>query len=591
MEVSMKKCIVLILLVFAITLALNPNLTKKETILIDEPLPQTTNKIVTNPLVTNNPPLDNMPLVGRVECIGGTCYDWVNGPDATWLVDDPANGIHATWMWSNAVAMDDRNMRYNFYEWATHTWSWLSGTSYMQYGIPVFPHIMTSVAGGADLDPITKNFVIAGNYAPSGVIGPEIARDQAPGAGLFEYTMGTTGQRWPFIAVSNNQAIHCATLDVATTESLYYSRIQPWPTWTSYIKIPPPAPDPTFPNDNIAASKTSNKVVIVWEEATPVGLQDRGYYRLSNDGGVTWGAPTQIPFPPVQGFTPSFGVSSLFATFDNLDNLRIVFSVSETGRTIPCEIWHYCPSAAQPMNLVHHYDADTLNAAVGYNAIFATRPTITRNSATGYWYVAWEQFDSLNFEPLTNLARAEIMVAESRDNGLTWPIKTRITSENTLSKRFPIVGGVQVTPSTTDKDTLLVMYMGDSIAGAFLQTQHRFCVNPMFVHRVPVPLDVAIEENPSPKVFYFTLDAFPNPFNSHTTIHYSLPSNNDINLTIYDVSGRVVNTLVSGFNAPGEYSINWDGRTSSGEKVKAGVYFYTLKSTEKTITKKLIITK
>ncbi len=583
----MKKIIILTISILAMSFAINNNLTHIQTTMTEN------NKSNVNIVSANTSYLPNptpLPLVGRTEVIGGTCYDWVNGPDFTWLVNDPANGIHVTWMWSNTEAMADRNMRYNYYDWTTKAWSWIDASNYMNSGIPVFPSAMSSVAGGSDIDPITGNFVISGMNTVGGVLANEIARDQAPGAGLFEYTQGISGYRWPAIAVTHNQAVHVAALDVPSTESLYYARVQPWNTWTSYIKIPPPAPDPTFPNINIAASKTSNKVIIVWEEATPADAQDRAYYRLSTDGGANWGASTQIPFPPSTGMLPSFGVSSLFAMFDNSDNFHIVASVADTGHTMPAEIWHYCPTNTPVYSLIQHYEAETLAAAVGYNAIFACRPTMVQNPSNGYLYVAWEQFDSLNYEPLTSLARADIYVSESPNNGLTWQGKTRITTPNTMSKRFPIAGGIQVTPSTSVPDTLLIMYMNDSIAGAFLQSQHRFCVNPMICHRVAVPIIGIEENNPIPKYYNFALmTPQPNPFKSYANFEYSVPAQGNVSLIIHDVSGRVVKTLVSREQPAGNYSVIWNGNNENNRPINSGVYFCTLQTKEKSITKKVII--
>jgi hypothetical protein len=270
--------------------------------------------------------------------------------------------------------------------------------------------------------------------------------------------------------------------------------------------------------------------------------------------------------------------------FDGSDNFHIVLSVSDTGYTLPAEVWHYCPTNTPAYSLIHHYDAETLNAAVGYNAIFATRPSICRNPTNNYLYVAWEQFDSLNYEPTTSLARADIHVAESRDNGLSWYAKKKITSPNTMSKRFPIVGGVQ-------GDTLLVMYLNDSIAGAFLQGEHRFCVNPIVVQRVPVPFSAGIEQNDHPTCYNFTLlPAIPNPTRTQTTIRYSLHATGNVTLSIHDVSGRLVKNLISGTKPAGEYSVAWNGRNELGKKANAGIYFYTLKIDTKSLTRKLIIT-
>ncbi|NIP41357.1 MAG: T9SS type A sorting domain-containing protein [candidate division Zixibacteria bacterium] len=90
---------------------------------------------------------------------------------------------------------------------------------------------------------------------------------------------------------------------------------------------------------------------------------------------------------------------------------------------------------------------------------------------------------------------------------------------------------------------------------------------------------------------------YPNPFNPSTTITFEiLASNNnpggaEIDLVIYNILGQKVKTLTSGFYAPGEYSIVWDGTDDFGDKQASGVYFYSLISEDTRKTKKMVLTK
>ncbi|MCK4512059.1 T9SS type A sorting domain-containing protein, partial [bacterium] len=67
--------------------------------------------------------------------------------------------------------------------------------------------------------------------------------------------------------------------------------------------------------------------------------------------------------------------------------------------------------------------------------------------------------------------------------------------------------------------------------------------------------------------------ARPNPFNPSTTIAYSLAGHSRVTIRVYDLSGRVVRTLVNGEAEPGEHVIVWNGTTDSGERAASGVYF------------------
>lgn len=66
---------------------------------------------------------------------------------------------------------------------------------------------------------------------------------------------------------------------------------------------------------------------------------------------------------------------------------------------------------------------------------------------------------------------------------------------------------------------------------------------------------------------------YPNPFNPETEFNYFVAENAKISLVIYDLLGRTVKALLNENKEPGYYSIAWDGRDDSGNKVVSGVYF------------------
>jgi hypothetical protein len=84
----------------------------------------------------------------------------------------------------------------------------------------------------------------------------------------------------------------------------------------------------------------------------------------------------------------------------------------------------------------------------------------------------------------------------------------------------------------------------------------------------------------------------PNPFNPETTIRYDVPEGRGkVTLRIYDVSGRLVRTLVDGGETPGAKMVNWNGRDNHGRTVASGVYFYQLESSSYTKTRKMLLMK
>ena len=73
-------------------------------------------------------------------------------------------------------------------------------------------------------------------------------------------------------------------------------------------------------------------------------------------------------------------------------------------------------------------------------------------------------------------------------------------------------------------------------------------------------------------------DNFPNPFNPATTIQYALPQAADVELTVYNVVGQPVRTLVAEHQSAGRYAVEWDATNDSGHSLSSGMYFYRLQA-------------
>jgi len=101
---------------------------------------------------------------------------------------------------------------------------------------------------------------------------------------------------------------------------------------------------------------------------------------------------------------------------------------------------------------------------------------------------------------------------------------------------------------------------------------------------------VEIEESNRPTSFVLHQN-FPNPFNPTTTINFSLPNADDIDLEIFNMLGQKVTTLESGRLPAGEHTFDWNATDDSGQNVATGVYFYRLKTSSFTQTKKMVLLK
>jgi len=97
-----------------------------------------------------------------------------------------------------------------------------------------------------------------------------------------------------------------------------------------------------------------------------------------------------------------------------------------------------------------------------------------------------------------------------------------------------------------------------------------------------------VEELQIPATFYLSQN-YPNPAISGTYIEYTLPRNTKVTIRIYDITGRIIHTLVTGKQTPGIYKIHWDDTDSHGNRVAPGVYFYRMQAGDFVTTKKLTI--
>jgi hypothetical protein len=84
----------------------------------------------------------------------------------------------------------------------------------------------------------------------------------------------------------------------------------------------------------------------------------------------------------------------------------------------------------------------------------------------------------------------------------------------------------------------------------------------------------------------------PNPFTAATTLRYRIPEGTDyrrVRVRVFDMSGRVVKTLIDGEQPPGLYEMSWDGTDHAGRRVAAGIYPYRLDVAGTSFTRKMVL--
>jgi len=322
---------------------------------------------------------------------------------------------------------------------------------------------------------------------------PVVARDVAPGSAIFDYSEGPVGYGWPLISAGpGGMPYNIAMLDSSGyLLSRSCIRTGNWPVWDSAIDVGGTGDQPTFETHNIASSPASNKVCITWVRTDTSPMP--GYYRISSDGGASWDSVEQLDWPAAYGAdtATSFHVSSLYPFYDSDDRLNVVAAVhpmvQDTGFIMPAGIWHWCPDNNPSWKLIRRAGCDPghLAAPVGYNALYACRPSgccITGD----FLLIAWEQFDSANVDPQTNLLRAGIHVCAFEDGG-AYLETLRITEPGPYSCRFPVMATY---PS--EFDSTFVLYEVDQVAGFSPIGQGPCTDNPVLCRQLCFPMHIAL---------------------------------------------------------------------------------------------------
>ena len=87
------------------------------------------------------------------------------------------------------------------------------------------------------------------------------------------------------------------------------------------------------------------------------------------------------------------------------------------------------------------------------------------------------------------------------------------------------------------------------------------------------------------------LSNYPNPFNPTTRIHYSIIEKSNVRISVFNIKGQLVKSLINGQQNPGDYSVIWNGKDDNANNVSTGIYFYKLNvnGEEKAMRKCLLI--
>jgi hypothetical protein len=400
----------------------------------------------------------------NIDTIGTTGVDLQNyGPVWQRIYYLPGYGIWTSWVKTGMWA--------NFFSAATRSWSGEVGVFGSQRN-----------AGGNLAICVNPNSPYYRSTFISSYINreprwPIVAVESVAGSGVFQLRPPDSSliecQRPPIAFTAGNQ-LHLICADPWTGDSLLYSRSTDYGiNWSDPVLVCGPLP-PAGPNYNLAGSEHSDRLALFWTNEDSAAL----WVNISSDAGLSWSGPQNIfPLPSsISGAKP--GKHGAYGIFDHNDRLNIVTQVWDGTHQYPAEIWHWQENRTPAWTLVYRFAPGSVIAGAEPGDPFVLRPTLAQQ-ANGTFFVLWLNYDSLNYEPGTQIARADLFIAQSPDNGLHWSRPFRLTGPDNYSRLAPGIA------SRVD-DSLFIITVIDQLAGIYEQGHGSQTVNPVVVLRVPV---------------------------------------------------------------------------------------------------------
>jgi hypothetical protein len=586
--------------------------------------------------VLSDPVQGALPSSSPGDTMGWTYYDYQhNGTIHKQIVVGDEGDVRFCWMCATDAALANRHVYYNY---------WKADSGFRWPGNPT--------PGGVQVDQQLKSGYTTGDMLSDGraVVAfhervdanpnayyVAVAVELATGLGVFDVTAVDTftwaptnvdsTPIWPKVAVDINDNIHVVAMNhppaAGDPQFSVYSRStdQGW-TWEPWFIL-----DTTYDISYLVqTSRTSNKVGIVYtgprEGITNpdyIGqwAQDL-YYWESVDGGSTWHMQAENITQLIEDDTFRLYTDCEFI-YDNDDAPHFVYTVYKAEGDSA-----YYPNYS--MILHSTYGDLTKSRVSGWGS--------PPESLNGWWFTSadpgsWRwPADRPNLSVTANgnllcifvgntdddfsagaWPNGEIYITQSTDGGATWGWFDNPDSVYNITQSpspgaipgecddddYPSIAEVsQAIPTAGDPMALArIIYVNDKDGGGIAQEEGTATDNPMLYTTIeawdPSTGGIADEPDPGRGLCFFLGQNYPNPVSTATTIEYALASPSHVNLTVFDVTGRVVKVLVDKPCGAGNYSVPWNGRDGSGNGVASGVYFYRIVAGTQAASNKLVV--
>lgn len=392
---------------------------------------------------------------------------------------------------------------------------------------------------------------------------------------------------WPYVTVDRNDNIHTV---ISHPDELgdafgYVNSTDGGATWSRPVTV-----DTILTISPVTASSpVSDKVAIVYTHDVDSWLRNNVYYIESEDG-LTWDMDNgKINITDYDTNDSLFAWDDIDAVYDYNDNLHIIWnawwSVLPSSVYYPVWLYHY-DTGSETITLMAESDTpDFGNCDSGNWNMPIAKMSLGVHEASN------ALFSVYTFFPEDDCAQSlksngELYMQYSADGGASWSEPENMTNSHTPGCPSGECDSDHWSTLAKRVDANLhITYINDKDAGGVVQGEGDVTENPVMYMTFPNPLTGIDDEGTVPRSFALSQN-YPNPFNARTNIEFELLENSRVELSVYDITGAKVATLVNGEMEAGMHSVNWDA-----EKAASGVYYYSLKANGEESARKMTLLK
>ena len=519
--------------------------------------------------------------------VGSTEYEYQsNGSSGNRMVLDSQGGRHFVWMKGSGGSFPP-SQRAVYFNYVDAAGNWL---------VPEEGQNISQVNGdGYTQISITNDDRAAAAYHSSASNFVIYAEDNFPGMGIFSYfdPPDMLGLRcyWPYVSVDRSNNIHIVSCENAPSagdpQVIGYTRsVDGGNTWSSFIAV-----DTIMTiSQNVASSPVSDKVSIVYCHPTDLTTQwMNDIYYIESQDGLTWAWRTGKTNVTEYGSGDSlFAYTDLAAVYDYNDNLNILWNaqyVTDAGIYYKTFLLHYSTGSDAITEILHTDSLWVDGCDYGAWNRPVTKMSIGVQEGTNALYAVYTSFDTSDCSA-GGYANGDISMNYSVDGGASWSEAINMTDSHTPGCPAGDCDSDHWS-SVADKvdANLHIVYINDKDAGGTPQTEGAVTENPVMYMEYPNPVTSIDDRSEVPTTFALAQN-YPNPFNAKTNINFKLENESDVELSVYDITGAKVTTLVNSRMEAGQHSVNWNAN-----EVASGVYYYSLKTNGEESTRKMTLLK